>query len=203
MSREFYSEQAMNAIVKSPVVLAIGALKQLRVTAPPETVLLDSLRTMGQDLYFPPDVNGWPGGAAWINSNTLLIRYNFANYLLNGVSPEAFTVYDPKTAPEGMRRREFVEQQRNAEAIEWSPRTQIVDAGLKNKLGSGRDIVEHYVREFLQRPISRQLSDQLNAFAETDASGGKRTFSVNDANFDERVRGLVHLIMSSPDYQLC
>jgi hypothetical protein len=38
---------------------------------------------------------------------------------------------------------------------------------------------------------------------ETDAAGGHRTFSLDDPNFDERVHDLAHLMMSSPDYQLC
>jgi len=63
--------------------------------------------------------------------------------------------------------------------------------------------VDHYIRDFLGRPVSPDLREQFLAFAETDASGGKKSFSLTDSNFDERVRGLVHLIMSSPDYQLC
>jgi len=33
---------------------------------------------MGQRLFFPPNVKGWDGGAAWLNSGTLLTRENFA-----------------------------------------------------------------------------------------------------------------------------
>ena len=31
-------------------------------------------RQLGQDLFAPPNVKGWPGGEAWINSATLLQR---------------------------------------------------------------------------------------------------------------------------------
>jgi uncharacterized protein (DUF1800 family) len=34
---------------------------------------------MGQVLFYPPNVAGWPGGTSWINSSTLLNRINFAN----------------------------------------------------------------------------------------------------------------------------
>jgi uncharacterized protein (DUF1800 family) len=34
---------------------------------------------MGQLLFYPPNVAGWPGGTSWINSSTLLNRINFAN----------------------------------------------------------------------------------------------------------------------------
>jgi hypothetical protein len=40
---------------------------------------LGTLRTMGQVLFYPPNVKGWDGGKAWINSQTVLTRENFAN----------------------------------------------------------------------------------------------------------------------------
>lgn len=200
-SRIFYSPRATGAVIKSPVALTVGALKSMRVPVPEKNVLVDALRLMGQDLFFPPDVNGWPGGGAWINSNMLLVRYNFANYLLNGVSPDQFKVFTKKD--DGLKHREFVQKQRDSSAIDWSPRAQLHDLGLDRKMVTLSDIVDYYIKEFLARPVAPDLRAQLLGFAETDAAGGRRSFSLNDSNFDERVRGLVHLIMSSPDYQLC
>ena len=34
---------------------------------------------MGQNLMAPPNVKGWPGGEAWINTNTLLARKQFVD----------------------------------------------------------------------------------------------------------------------------
>jgi len=36
---------------------------------------------LGQNLFAPPNVRGWPGGNAWINSNTLLVRKQFLERL--------------------------------------------------------------------------------------------------------------------------
>ena len=36
---------------------------------------------MGQVLFYPPNVAGWPAGSSWINSSTLLSRVNFATAL--------------------------------------------------------------------------------------------------------------------------
>jgi len=33
-------------------------------------------------LFYPPNVKGWPGGSAWLNTSTVLARENFANALL-------------------------------------------------------------------------------------------------------------------------
>ncbi len=43
--------------------------------------LVGSLREMGQDLLNPPNVAGWAGGRGWVNPSTLLARFNFANRL--------------------------------------------------------------------------------------------------------------------------
>ena len=40
------------------------------------------MRAFGQDLLSPPNVKGWPGGEAWINSTTLLARKQFLERLL-------------------------------------------------------------------------------------------------------------------------
>jgi len=188
--------------VKSPVLLAIGALKSMRAQLPPDELILGALRVMGQDLFFPPDVNGWPGGADWINSNTLLVRYNFANFLMHGVSPDEFKTYD-RLADRNTNRREFMETQRNPAAINWSPKYQLEQSGAIRRMLTARDIVDYYIQQFLQREPSRDLRDALIQLATTDGAGGSRSMSVQDTNFDERARGLVHLIMSSPDYQLC
>ena len=39
---------------------------------------------MGQNLFSPPNVSGWPGGEAWINTHTLLARKQFLERSLNG-----------------------------------------------------------------------------------------------------------------------
>jgi len=56
-------------------------LRQLEV-APERTQLLAlAVAGMGQNLFAPPNVRGWPGGDTWINSNTLLARKLFLDRL--------------------------------------------------------------------------------------------------------------------------
>ena len=42
------------------------------------------LGSLGQELFQPPNVKGWDGGIAWITTNNLLDRYNFAAALVEG-----------------------------------------------------------------------------------------------------------------------
>lgn len=77
-SNVFFSDRAYRALVKSPVDLVVGThqLFGIAQVALPE---LGALRSMGQVLFYPPNVKGWDGGAAWLNSQTIITRENFAN----------------------------------------------------------------------------------------------------------------------------
>jgi uncharacterized protein (DUF1800 family) len=75
----FYSDKAYRALVKTPAELVVHTLKATGVAAKGFTAAAAAMAPMGQVLFYPPNVAGWPGGTAWINSSTLLNRINFAN----------------------------------------------------------------------------------------------------------------------------
>jgi uncharacterized protein (DUF1800 family) len=79
-SNLFFSERAYRALVKSPVEFVVGT-HQLFEVAQVGVPELGALRAMGQTLFYPPNVKGWDGGSAWLNSQTMLTRENFANAL--------------------------------------------------------------------------------------------------------------------------
>jgi uncharacterized protein (DUF1800 family) len=80
-SDAFYAAESRGALVKSPVDLVIGTMRQFDVGCSDPLALTFLLRTLGQDLFSPPNVKGWPGGEAWINSTTLLARKQFLERL--------------------------------------------------------------------------------------------------------------------------
>ncbi|MCY2962810.1 MAG: DUF1800 family protein, partial [Planctomycetota bacterium] len=81
-SNLFFSRHALARKVKSPVDLAVGFLRALSGTTN-FVKLAQDLGELGQDLFFPPNVKGWDGGRAWINSSTLLGRANLIKGLLD------------------------------------------------------------------------------------------------------------------------
>ncbi len=80
-SNVFYSARAYRALVKSPVEFVVGTHKALGLNQVDDTVL-PALQQMGQRLFFPPNVAGWPGGQNWLTSGTMLARQNFLVRLL-------------------------------------------------------------------------------------------------------------------------
>jgi uncharacterized protein (DUF1800 family) len=85
-SNLFFSETAYRRRIKSPVEFALGIIRGLEgnVSA---TALGDQLAGLGQDLYQPPTIRGWPGGRAWISRATLVGRSNLALALVGGGQP--------------------------------------------------------------------------------------------------------------------
>ena len=86
-SRIFYAPATIGAQIKSPVQLVIGTVRKLNLTMPQTGVLAGALNQMGQVPFFPPNVKGWPGGRAWINTSTLFVRQNTAVFLAGGSAP--------------------------------------------------------------------------------------------------------------------
>jgi len=80
-SRLFFSEWCRGKRVKSPVELAIGAIRACeRFDPAPDFVELEGwLTRMGQRLFYPPNVAGWPDGLNWLRGPTLLARAEFAS----------------------------------------------------------------------------------------------------------------------------
>ncbi|HEY5350067.1 MAG TPA: DUF1800 domain-containing protein [Candidatus Lustribacter sp.] len=80
-SNLFFSDRAYRALVKSPVQFVVGSYQLFGVRRS-DVLALGALRRMGQILFYPPNVKGWDGGAAWLNSQTVLTRENFASSLM-------------------------------------------------------------------------------------------------------------------------
>jgi uncharacterized protein (DUF1800 family) len=83
-SPAFYAEQHQAQLVKSPVELIVGTLRQFNLSPQDWQPIINTARQMGQDLFTPPNVKGWPGGDWWINSQTLAVRQRFMSRLLRG-----------------------------------------------------------------------------------------------------------------------
>jgi uncharacterized protein (DUF1800 family) len=81
-SPEFTADQSYRALVKSPTEFMVHTLRALN--APQlSRLVVQSAQGMGQVLFDPPDVGGWPNNEAWISSNNVVSRVNFIGAVLN------------------------------------------------------------------------------------------------------------------------
>jgi uncharacterized protein (DUF1800 family) len=83
-SAAFYAPKVVHHQIKGPVQWMMQTTKMLEIPLPDSLVLENSLSSLGQVVFAPPNVKGWDGGRAWISASSLLYRYNLASYLLSG-----------------------------------------------------------------------------------------------------------------------
>ena len=185
-STEFYSDRVMRAQIKSPVQFVVQTSKILGTSLPDPMVAQNGMRQMGQILFAPPNVKGWDGGKTWITTSTLLFRYNFANYLING---DAML---PGNAPPraqgkaiGFRRSAAAEPARR-EPINIA---KLAPIELREK---PRELVEFVATRIFQTKPSEKDATSFTKYLEA------RKPDTSDAT----MRGLVHLMMSTPTFQL-
>ncbi len=81
-SRLMMSNWSLGKKIRSPLELVIGFLRTLEASTGLDRVV-DRLREIGQGLFYPPNVKGWDGGRAWINSSTLVGRANLIHFLVH------------------------------------------------------------------------------------------------------------------------
>ena len=87
LSPHFWAAENRGRLVRSPVELIVGTLRQFDLPQPDDRILIQLGRGLGQEPFNPPNVRGWPGGTAWINANTLLIREQLLRRLMAGPVP--------------------------------------------------------------------------------------------------------------------
>ncbi len=88
-SAHFYNPLTMSAEITAPVERAVGAIRQLGIPIPANSNVVPSFvrtsgETFGQALFEPPNVAGWPGYRQWINTTSLLARYQFTDSIVTG-----------------------------------------------------------------------------------------------------------------------
>jgi uncharacterized protein (DUF1800 family) len=85
-SRAFFAQGNIGSRVVGPVEFIIGACRALvpAGSTPSTLILADWMARLGQELFEPPNVGGWPGGRAWLTPRSLAGRANFAAALVEG-----------------------------------------------------------------------------------------------------------------------
>lgn len=84
-SEVFYSRELRGMQIKSPVQFLLQGVADLGIKTLPESACQFAMRELGQSLFDPPNVAGWPGGKNWLNATTLAKRYELMQMLIDHV----------------------------------------------------------------------------------------------------------------------
>jgi hypothetical protein len=96
-SRAFFAVPNIRTRVLGPVEFVVGTVRSLELLDPPPStlVLADWCARLGQDLFNPPNVGGWPGGRSWLSARSLIGRANLAAALVEGRGVGRDAPFDP------------------------------------------------------------------------------------------------------------
>jgi uncharacterized protein (DUF1800 family) len=193
LSKAFYSGTVMRDQIKSPIQYLVQMLKELELSDAPNAYLLNAQQQLGQVLFMPPNVAGWDWGKAWINTNTLLSRYNVAGFITKGSQENA-------PAPEGDGMMMEMEDRRRARVGNAMKRAERAWAGPDYDKIAPRQLredpeklIDLLVFRFFQAPLGPRERATFVEYAR----------SKKGAIFTNKETGeLCHLMLSTPQYQL-
>jgi hypothetical protein len=189
LSEEFYAADVVRQQVKSPVQWLVSTTRMLERDLPQAMISANALRTLGQDLLFPPNVKGWDGGLSWITTNNLLTRYNFASYLVFGRNPLQDSALQTRQGGKGKGGKNmFVKlSRRNGQSIPIDAEKLFPEEMRKDK----KVFTAELEKRFLQAPLRPNHRETLQAYLD----------GVGEID-DDDVLHSIHLVMSTPEFQL-
>jgi hypothetical protein len=132
---------------------------------------------MGQTLYDPPNVAGWPGdqvSATWVNTGAWMTRVNTIDALVNYMS----------ASPDFNKQLQADIQ--------------------KQQINSADKLVSYVLTQLIDGQIDSPRRQMLVDYVNGSSTGGtdRLTLYGGKAISGNSVRGLYYLIMSMPEYQL-
>ena len=190
----FFEEKNIGAKIKSPIELTAGIQRMLPMKFNQEEALLLLQRALGQLLFYPPNVAGWPGGKNWIDSSTLMLRMRIPQ-MLN--EQDEFNVKPKDDDDQMMGRKDDKNDDPKAKAIKGMNRVSRpinvkIDWSLytKNYESTPREALLTNITGILLQAKSQVNAELIKQYADQT---GRENF----------IRTATLQLMSTPEYQLC
>ncbi len=175
----FYEEVNQGSLIKAPVELIAGMMRQLDLQFGNEASLIFIQKVLGQTLFDPPNVAGWKGGQAWIDSSTLMFRLRLPEIILKAAEIGIEDKEDDDVQNENLR----ANLKNITASINW--------ASLQQKIKS-KDAHENYtfIQDFLLQKKPKMNSNEV-------------INNLKDGDGLEQIQKITAWLLSVPEYQLC
>jgi len=182
----FYDEKNIGIKIKSPVELLAGIRRLLPMQLESDQSQLLFQRALGQVLFYPPNVAGWPGGKNWIDSSSLMLRLRI---------PQIFSANDAMNImPKGDDDVQMGMMEMAVKKMKDSVKggTATIDWPAANK------IFEKVQREKLMENITETILQ-----TKSKVSNAVLDKYVNTESRENYIKSAVVNLMATPEYQLC
>ncbi len=190
----FYHEKNIGTQIKSPIELLAGIQRMFPMTLENEEALIVLQRILGQMLFYPPNVAGWPGGKTWIDSSTLMMRMRIPRLINAGDEMNVA----PKDDDDQMMGR------KSDGSLSENPKN-------KYKMGKGakpihasvdwKPYVNYFEKTEREKLVNAMSGILLQTKTAVDASVIRQY--ANESGRDSFIKSATIQIMSTPEYQLC
>ncbi len=182
----FYEEKNIGTKIKSPVELLAGIRRLLPMEMENDQSQLVFQKVLGQVLFFPPNVAGWPGGKTWIDSSSLMLRLRLPQILtandVMDINPKADDDTQMGMMEAGVKKLQAAVKGGTA-ATDWAMAIKIFESTPREKL--------------LQKVTDTVLQTKGHV---TNAVLEKYLNKESRENF---IKSAIVNLMSTPEYQLC
>lgn len=182
----FYEEKNIGTKIKSPVELLAGIRRLLPMQMENDQSQLLFQRALGQVLFYPPNVAGWPGGKNWIDSSSLMLRLRIPQIL----SANDAVDIRPKTDDDVQMGQMMEGIKKMKDAVKGGTAT--IDWAAVNT------IFEKVQREKLLENIESTVLQTKNKLGNVILDR-----YVNAASRENYIKSAIVNLMSTPEYQLC
>jgi hypothetical protein len=190
-SNWFYDAGHIGTRIKSLVELITGIRRMLPMKIENEEVQLLLQRVLGQLLFYPPNVAGWPGGTNWIDSSTLMFRLRLPQFICQSGEFQMKPKDDDDQAmgmkeeyPGALRAAgKFRPGQMIRATIDW-------ETYMKKFSGVSRENLGQSIAEILMQVPSGVSEETLKKY--TDARSP-----------ESFIKTRTIYLMSTPEYQMC
>jgi len=181
LSDWFYETRFVGNRIKSPIELMVGLQLQTQGTFVMPATATFLQRAMGQILFFPPNVGGWPQGREWIDSSSLTFRLSLPGILLRGDS----TDFQSKDDGDINNLTNNYGQARFAFQVNWD---NLAQQWMADRSATTLQRIEDFLLAQPTTPANRKLIEKYTASAANDREWMQRAYIG---------------YMSLPEYQLC
>jgi uncharacterized protein (DUF1800 family) len=179
-SEWFYEPRNIGCRIKSPIDLLAGIRRLLPMTIANDEVQLVLQRLLGQLLFYPPNVAGWPGGSSWIDSSTLMFRLRIPELIY---ASEEFHMQPKEDDDQMMGMHAAAAKLLIRAEIDWAP----------------------YLKRFADTPDDQLFTTVGNVVLQTPSGVGEdiiRKYAAGTGR-EDLIRSATIRLMSTPEYQLC
>jgi uncharacterized protein (DUF1800 family) len=185
----FYDEKNIGTKIKSPIELLAGIQRMLPMKLENQEALTFLQRALGQILFYPPNVAGWPGGKTWIDSSSLMLRMRIPQ-LINDTDEFNVKAKDDDDQMMGRKTPEEV-----MKSMGYGRRS-IIKADIDWK-----EYLDHFEKVQKEQLVSAIASNLLQT--KTSVNGDLIKQYANSESKENFIRSATLQLMSTPEYQLC